>query len=154
MTTPRARAMVSIVSLAAALAAPLALTACARATTAAAARAPAPALTIGFLNEAPVQVDVYLVSELRQWRLGRVAPGVRTTLRIPEAALTMSSGFMRLAVLADATFSADAARDPRATLTIAQPVSELLTQRWTFWRPQLAAAELLGATVGGGIMRR
>jgi hypothetical protein len=145
--------MVSVVSLAAALAAPFALGACAgRISPPAepAATAPRPTLTIGFVNEAQVQVDVYLVSERRQWRLGRVAPGARTTLRLPESALSMEPGFMRLAVLADATLSTDAAHDPRAAVTIAQPVSELLAQRWTFWHPQLAAAELLGAAVRVG----
>ena len=152
MTTPRSRSMVSVMlSLAATLASGLALGACAARTAPATEVAPRPAaLTIGFENEAQVQVDVYLVGEERQWRLGRVAPGARTVLRVPEAALREGSGFMRLAALADATLSVDAARDPRATITIAQPVTELLAQRWTFWHPQMASARLLGAQVRGG----
>jgi hypothetical protein len=103
---------------------------------------------MSFVNEAPVQVDVYLVSDQREWRLGRVAPGARTLLRVPEAALTTETGFMRLAVLAGAQLSVDAAHDPRATLTLAQPMSELLAQRWSFWHPQMASPRLLGAALG------
>src|SRR5690349_13305176 len=36
-----------------------------------------------FDNQATVYVDVYLVGEQIQWRLGRVPPGMRATLRIP-----------------------------------------------------------------------
>lgn len=151
MTTPRSRSLVSVVSVTALLASNLVLGACAaRTAPATVVAARSAALTIGFENEAQVQVDVYLVGEQQQWRLGRVAPGTRTMLRVPEAALHEGSAFMRLAVLADATLSVDAARDSRATLTLAQPVSELLAQQWTFWHPQLASARLLGAAVRVG----
>lgn len=155
MATPRLRAMVSALSLAAAAAAPLALLgACARpAAYAASDDAVAPAalpLAIEFENEAPVQVDVYLVSERQQWRLGRVAPGALTTLKIPTDALQTTQGWMRLATLANAPASILVASDPRATLTMSQPLSELLMQRWRFRSSQLGPSRLLGAYEHGG----
>lgn len=145
MTTPRFLSMVSVAALAATLGA------CAGRATPATENATRPAaLSMSFVNEAQTQVDVYLLSDKREWRLGRVAPGSRTMLRIPEAALTTETGFMRLAVLADARLSVDAAHDPHATLTLAQPMSELLAQRWSFWNPRLESPRLLGAAVGLG----
>ena len=139
MITPAGRLTVSAIS----LAAMLALGACAGGPRPAT-RAEA-ATTIGFVNEAESYVDVYLVSETRQWWLGRVAPGARTTLRISNEALITTSGYLRLAVLAGAPLTVQAARDPRATLTIAQPGQSLLDQRWTFRQSQLTAPELFGA---------
>lgn len=153
MTTPRSRAAVSVLSFAAALVAPLALGACAGAAAPAsyaAGIAPAPSPTIEFENEAEVRVDVYLVTDRQQWRLGRVAPGARMQLSIPEAALKTGSGWAQLATIADAPPTVLVARDPRATLTMAQPVSELLTQRWSFRSPGLGSARLLGAYGRGG----
>lgn len=102
-------------------------------------------LGVRFDNTASTYVDVYLIGDQREWRLGRVAPGARAILRIPESALTTTSGFLRLAVLAGSSLSVNAARDPRATFTIAQPAPELFAQRWTFSATQLAAPALLGA---------
>ena len=106
--------------------------------------------TVDFVNEATSYVDVYLVGETRQWWLGRVAPGARSTLRIRDDVLATTSGYMRLAVLAGAPLSLQAARGPRATLTIAQPATSLLDQRWTFRQSQLSAPELFGARVRVG----
>ena len=140
MITPRIRATVSIVTLT------LALGACVR--------SPAPntwdgaaemseRLAIRFDNEAQTYVDVYFIDERREWWLGRVAPGAIATLRIPAGALP-ASGYMRLAVLAGQPRTLQAARDPHATFTIAQPAASLLTQRWTFRQTQVAAPELFG----------
>ena len=145
MTTPRTRAAVS---LAVALTT-LALGACAAGPSHFARDgvpvSPADAIAIRFDNEAQVYVDVYLVGDQREWPLGRVQPGARATLRIPEAALAGTSGFVQLAVLAGTVRSIQAARDPRATLTIAQPAGMLLSQRWTFSQRQLSAPEILGS---------
>src|SRR5436305_1659580 len=84
-----------------------------------------------FDNEADLPVDVYLASGQLQWRLGRVAPGARTMLRITQAALDPTAAFMRLIVLPGAALSPRAARDPRAVFAIAQPVREIVSQRWT-----------------------
>jgi len=151
MITPAGRLTVSAIS----LAATLALGACARgpspSTWSGTAAATSEGATIRFVNEAESSVDVYLVGETRQWWLGRVAPGARTTLRISNEALTTTSGYLRLAVLAGAPLTMQAARDPRATLTIAQPGQSLLDQRWTFRQSQVMAPELFGAPlrVGG-----
>ena len=153
MITPAGRLTVSAFSFAA-LTAMLALGACAR--------GPAPIAwegapivagdrtTIRFENEGETYVDVYLVGDTREWWLGRVAPGARTTLRIKDVALATTSGYVRLAVLSDAPLTLQAARDPRATLTIAQPGASLLSQRWTFRKTQLSAAEIFGAPVSVG----
>jgi hypothetical protein len=108
------------------------------------AAAPDSRVTIRFDNEADVPVDVYLVTGQLQWRLGRVAPGARTMLRVPEATLDPTAAFMRLIVLPGTTTSAQAARDPRAVFAIDQPVREIVSQRWTFRNPRPAAGQLLG----------
>ena len=150
MITPAGRLTVSAISLAATLAA------------GACARRPAPTTwdgtatttdqgaTIRFVNEAETYVDVYLVGETREWWLGRVAPGARTTLRIGDEVLKAPAGYLRLAVLAASLRTMQASRDPRATLTIAQPRQSLLDQRWTFRQSQVTAPELFGAPVRSG----
>ena len=145
MITPAGRLTVSAIS----FAATLALGACAAGpsptTWGGRPAATGQGATIDFVNEATSYVDVYLVSEARQWWLGRVAPGARSTLRIRDDVLATTSGYFRLAVLAGAPLSLQAARGPRATLTIAQPAASLLDQRWTFRQSQLMAPELFGA---------
>jgi hypothetical protein len=149
MTTPITRAAVSIVSLVVVFAATLPMAGCAG--------GPAPVtsddvptythgrLALRFDNQAQTYVDVYLITDRWQRDLGRVDPGAKRTLWIPEAVLGSTSGFVRLAVLAGAPLSVDAAHDPRAAFTILQPASDLFSQRWTFWKTPLASAELRGA---------
>ena len=147
MITPAGRLTVSAISLAAALA----LGACASGPASTTWDGGGPRTTAGqgatvpFVNEAETYVDVYLVGETRQWWLGRVAPGARTVLRVRDEMLTATSGYLRLAVLAGAPLTMQAARDPRATVTIAQPGQLLFDQRWTFRQSQVAAPELFGA---------
>lgn len=95
-----------------------------------------------FDNEATVYVDVYLVANPTQWRLGRVPAGMRVTLNVPEPALDWTTGFVQLIVIPASQISADASRDPRAVVAIAQPVSELLSQQWSFRQPAGAALQL------------
>lgn len=149
MITQRIQAAVSLLSLVAVPTALLSLGGCAP--------RPAPVtwdgssvtaerrLAIRFDNDAETYVDVYFIGEQREWWLGRVAPGAIATLRVPDAALMPTSGFVRLAVLAGAPRTLQAARDPHAVFTIAQPASALLAQRWTFSQRQVAAPELFGA---------
>lgn len=145
------RATVSLIALAAALPATLGLAACSSV------RAPAtwdgtPAAADGpvevrFVNEAQSYVDVYLVSQVREWRLGRVSAGAVTTLRIPAEELAGVAGPVRLAVLAGAPYTTQAATNPRATLTVGQSAAALLAQRWSY-RPHMGTAgELVGAAV-------
>ena len=89
-------------------------------------------LSIRFDNPSRETVDVYLIGTKREWRLGRVAPGAVTTLRLPDEAFAEGSMMVRLAVLAGERVTFEAARDPHAVLTVAQPASEILSQRWTF----------------------
>jgi hypothetical protein len=146
MITRAMRAAVSIVT----LITTVALGACARASSPGLAAAAEQRPSIRFDNAADTYVDVYLIGERREWWLGRVAPGVLATLRFPDAALTEPLTYARLAVLAGTPLTAHAARDPRATFTIAEPATKLLVQRWTFVQTQLSSAEIRGAPASGG----
>jgi hypothetical protein len=103
-----------------------------------------------FDNEATVFVDVYLVSGQFQWRLGRVSPGMRTMLTVPESAIASTMGVVRVAVIPGSPIAAQAERDPRAVFAIAQPVSEVLSQRWTFRQPEAAGLQLEGRRLPPG----
>ena len=146
MTTIRSR---PIVSLAAALT--LALGGCAGNPSRSALNDPAPAtgrpLAIRFDNEARQYVHVYLVGENREWLLGRVEPGARATLRVPDGAMASDTWSMRLAVLAGDRVTMRAAQKAGAALTISQPAGQLLAQKWTFTQTLAngqATASLLG----------
>src|SRR3954470_22312374 len=99
MITPYARTAVSVVTLAIGLSGTLTLGACHRAASPVTwngrAATPDGRVTIDFENEAQTYVDVYLLGELREWRLGRVAPGAHTRLSVPERELSETSGFVR-----------------------------------------------------------
>jgi hypothetical protein len=96
-------------------------------------------LAFRFDNGASEHVHVYLIGEKRQWLLGRVEAGAIATLRIPEESLAGNSAFVRLAVIAGERLTLQAARNTRATLTLAQPVSAILTQRWSFSQGRLTS---------------
>ncbi len=148
MITPGSRTLVSTFALAIALSP--ALGACARVQSAenpvsapSSAEASVDRPAIPFDNQAGVYVDVYLIADQHQWRLGRVMPGGRATLQVPSDDLAKISGFVQLAVLANAPVSLQVARDPHAILTIAQPLSVLVTQGWAFAASQSASAQLV-----------
>ena len=148
VTTRCAKSLVSIASgvLATLFAAALGPTACAGGP-----HAPEPEpVTIRFDNEATVYVDVYLVSGQFQWKLGRVPPGMRAMLRVPESAIESTMGLMRVAAIPGSLMSAQAERDPRAVFATAQAVSEVLSQRWTFRQPEAAALQLEGTRLAPG----
>ena len=105
--------------------------------------------TIQFENAATVHVDVYITTDQFQWRLGRVPPGMQAMLRVPQSAIESTVGFVQLIVIPGAQVSAQAARDPRAVLAIVQPMSAVLSQRWTFRQPAGAALQLEGMRVAG-----
>jgi hypothetical protein len=145
MTTPTTRTAVSIVSLVVALAATLPIAGCAGGPAPETGDDPAHGrVPLRFENQAQTYVDVYLITQQWQRQLGRVDPGAKRTLWIPESVLGATSGFVRLAVLADAPLTVDAAHDPRAAFTILQPASVLFAQRWTFLKTPLASPELRG----------
>jgi hypothetical protein len=101
-----------------------------------------------FDNQGTVYVDVYLVADEVQWRLGRVPPGMRASLTVPEAAIDWTRGAVQLVVIPGSQMSAQASRDPRSVLAIAQPVSEVLSQRWTFRQPDGAPLQLQSTRLG------
>ena len=140
MTTPRARA---IVSLTAALAMTLALGACAGGPRRTASDGPSPlydrAPTVRFDNGGREHVHVYLIGQRREWLLGRVEPGAVATLRLPDASLGDDPGFVRLAVVPGGRVTQQAARDPCARVTIAQPASAILSLRWRFAQGELTS---------------
>ncbi len=137
MTTPRIRSLVSALTIT------LALGGCASipsnlAANNAAVLPDGHPLAIRFDNTTRDHLHVYLVGARREWLLGRVEPGARTNLRIPDAAFGANEGPMRLAVLAGARINVRAAAEARAMLTIEQPATEILAQRWTFSQLQTA----------------
>jgi hypothetical protein len=148
MTTLRARTLVSlsgVVTLA------LALGACAGAP---ARTSPEPMATgeaapvaIRFDNLASDYVHVYLISDRRQWLLGRVEPGATAKLRIPDVSAG-EGGFVQLAVLTGERVTLQAATSPHANITIAQPRALLLSQQWRFAQGQVIP--LAVPTSGGG----
>ena len=144
MTTPRLHALVSLAST---IVLTLGLGACAGTPARVGLNDPAPeeatSLAIRFDNEARDYVHVYLVGQQREWLLGRVEPGATTALRIPDGALTDETGFVRLAVVQGGHVTQQAARDPRAMLTMAQLPTTLASQRW-----RIAQGQLTGLALG------
>ena len=88
--------------------------------------------TLHFDNQAHDYVHVYLVGVRGQWLLGRVEPGARTTLPIPDEALADTAQSMWLAVLAGGRATGQIAGNPRAVTTTPEPVATIVSQRWTF----------------------
>jgi hypothetical protein len=89
-------------------------------------------LAIRFDNDAREHVHVYLINEKREWLLGRVEAGAIAMLRIPEESLAGNPTFVRMVVIAGEGVTLQAARHAGATPTLAQPVSDILSQRWRF----------------------
>jgi hypothetical protein len=98
--------------------------------------------TVRFDNDGREHVHVYLVGAKREWLLGRVEPGAKATLRIPEDALAESAMFARLAVVTGDRMTFQASRNSRAKLTTAQPASAILSQRWRFSQGELTSLGL------------
>jgi hypothetical protein len=101
-------------------------------------------LAIRFDNDARDYVHVYLVSDRRQWLLGRVEPGAMAALRMPDEALEDDVGPVKLVVIAGGRVTFQAARDPRATLAMAQTTESIVSQQWRFTQGQLTPLMLLG----------
>ena len=102
-----------------------------------------------FDNLATMYVDVYLAAGQIQWRLGRVLPGMRATLTVPESAVDWPTGLMQLVAIPGSLMSAEAWRDARAVPAAAQPLSEVLSHRWTFRQPAGAALQLQATRLTG-----
>ena len=107
------------------------------------------AAVLQFDNQGTVYVDLYLVGAQIQWRLGRVPPGMRQTLNVPESAIDWTTGFVQLVVIPGSQASPEAWRDPRAIVAIRQPVSEVLAQRWTFRQGAGAGLQLQATRLAG-----
>jgi hypothetical protein len=138
MTTPSRRIFVSIAT---AISVTLGLGACVRQPshqppTVLPVREAAP-VAIRFDNYATEHVHVYLIGAKRQWLLGRVDPGAVAILLVPGESLTEGSTFVRLGVLTGRRVTLEAARNGHATLTVAQPASVIVSQRWRFAQGQL-----------------
>jgi hypothetical protein len=96
-------------------------------------------LRFRFDNGGREHVHVYLIGEKREWLLGRVEPGAIAILRIPEESLVENAAFVRLAVIAGERMTLQAARNPRAMLTLGQPASAILSQEWMFSQGSLTS---------------
>jgi len=147
MTTPRPYLLVSLTAMTIMT---LGLGACAGGSARTATEEPSPVAAapsaLRFDNQATSHVDVYLVGDKREWLLGRVEPGATAALRIPDGSLQSNPGFVRLAVIAGGQMTQQAARDVRAQLTIAQPASMMLSQRWRLSQGQLTSTALRGTS--------
>jgi hypothetical protein len=104
--------------------------------------------TIAFDNDAREHVQLYLVSDKRQWYLGRVEPGARRTLRVPDEAVLMSPQHLQLAVMVGQPITARVSGDPHAMLTIAQPAARLFSQDWSIAQGQLVSAPIRRTRLG------
>lgn len=146
MTTPRTRVIVSaVVSVVTSMIVTNVLAACGgRASLAAddpaAIVASAVSPAIAFDNDAREHVQVYLVSERRQWYLGRVEPGARRTFRVPDDAVLTSPQRLQLAIMVGQPITPHVTGDPRAMFTIAQPAARLFSQDWSIAQGQLISA--------------
>ena len=107
---------------------------------------------IRFDNDARNYVHVYLVGVRREWMLGRVAPGARVTLRVPQEALDESEGPMRLAVLMGERVTYRAAVDVRTASALPRPAAEILSREWTFV-PRMTGNELVALPFRQGRVR-
>ena len=147
MTTPSAR---SLAFLAAAML--VSLSACAGAPPRSSVDGPSAAqpraLTVRFDNEALDPVDVYLIDGQREWRLGRVAPGARANLRIPEASIGNPASYVQIAVVPTQGRNPMGVRGSRATLSIAQPAGAILSQRFKFSDGQVHSLRLSTTRAG------
>jgi hypothetical protein len=94
---------------------------------------------IRFDNDAREHVHVYLIGEKREWVLGRVEAGAIALLRIPEESLAGNPSFVRLVVIAGDGVTLQAGRHAGGTRTLAQPVSDILSQRWRFSQGSLTS---------------
>ena len=105
------------------------------------------AQTIRFDNGGREYVHVYLIGHQREWLLGRVEPGAVATLRLPDESMTNASGFVQLAVISGERATLRAARDVRARMTMLQPISSIVQQRYQFAQGELLSLALRGAAV-------
>ena len=95
--------------------------------------------SIRFDNDAREHVHVYLIGEKREWLLGRVEAGAIAMLRIPEESLAGDPMFVRLVVIPGEGITLRAARHVRATPTLAQPLLDIVSQRWRFSQGSLTS---------------
>ena len=94
---------------------------------------------IRFDNFGREHVHVYLITDKREWLLGRVEAGATAMLRIPGESLAEQS-FVQLAVVPGQSAMLRASQSPRLSLAIAQPASALLSQGWSFSQGKLISA--------------
>jgi hypothetical protein len=99
-------------------------------------------LAIDFDNGTREHVHVYLTADRREWLLGRLEPGTRASLRIPAGSLAGSTAFVHLTVLTGERLTPHASHHSRATFSVPQPVSAILSQRWMFAQGQLTPIQL------------
>ena len=147
MTTPRTRVIVSaVVSVVVSVIVTNVLAACGGGRARLASDDPTAIVTtavspaIAFDNDASEHVQVYVVSDKRQWYLGRVEPGARRTFRVPDDAVLGSPQRLQLAVMVGLPITPQVTGDPRAMFTIAQPAANLFAQDWSVAQGQLISA--------------
>ena len=88
-------------------------------------------------NDTRQRIDVYLIEATQDYLLGRLEAGSKKWLSLPARSAVPGAGWVSLAVLVDAPRSLRPSRDANAVLTIRQPMTALLGQRWVFAENQL-----------------
>ena len=149
MTTPRTHVIVSpVVSVVVSMIVTNVLAACGGGRASLASDDPAAAVAnavspaIAFDNDAREHVQVYIVSEQRQWYLGRVEAGARRTFRVPDDVVLSSPQRLQLAVMVGQPITPHITGDPRAMFTISQPAARLFSQDWSIAQGQLVSAPI------------
>jgi hypothetical protein len=74
---------------------------------------------------------------------------MRATLRVPESVIDQTCGLIQVAVIPGSQTTAEAWLDPQAVIATAQPMSEVLSQRWTFRQPTGAPLQLQSTRLTG-----
>jgi hypothetical protein len=100
-------------------------------------------------NQSRDRIDVYVITQEREWHLGRLAPGAKARLAMRDRAETGAIGMIQLAIIASASRSLRPSRDARAIVSLKQPTTEVLGQRWVF-----AEGRLTGLPPRGGPVPR
>jgi hypothetical protein len=88
--------------------------------------------TITFRNQSRDRIQVYLIGEREDWLLGRLESLESAEFRLPESAFRSTAQSIVLAVIPDWSRNLQPRRDPRATLSLKEPLMVLAGEEWIF----------------------
>ena len=88
--------------------------------------------SITFRNQSRDRIQVYLIGEKEDWLLGRLESLESAEFRLPESAFRSTAQSIVLAVIPDWSRNLQPRRDPRATLSLKEPLVALAGEEWIF----------------------